>query len=83
MIDNIAILITGNPVSSSGVRSIGGIGTGLTVIDPKWPSMAQGNLALIITDKGQSSNYCLMFPSRLISSSGANREGVLTDGRGV
>lgn len=77
MIDNIAILITGNPVSSSGVRSIGGIGTGLTVIDPKWPSMAQGNLALIITDKGQSSNYCLMFPSRLISSSGANREGVL------
>ena len=77
MIDNIAILITGNPVSSSGVRSIGGIGTGLTVIDPKWPSMAQGNLALIITDKGQSSNYCLIFPSRLISSSGANREGVL------
>lgn len=77
MIDNIAILITGNPVSSSGVRSIGGIGTGLTVIDPKWPSMAQGDFALIITDKGQSSNYCLMFSSRLISSSGANREGVL------
>lgn len=77
MIDNIAILITGNPVSSSGVRSIGGIGSGLMLTDPAWPSRAQGEFALIITDKGQSSNYCLMFPSRLISSSGANREGVL------
>ena len=59
-------MITGNPASCSGVKVIGGIGTGLMVIDPRWPSRAQGDFALIITDKGQSSNYCLMFPSWLI-----------------
>ena len=56
MIDNIAILISGNPVSSSGVKGIGGIGTGLVSIDPEWPSRVQGDIALVITEKGQLSN---------------------------
>lgn len=77
MIDNIAILISGNPVSSSGVKGIGGIGTGLVSIDPEWPSRVQGDIALVITEKGQLSNYCLMLTSKLISSSDGNRTGTL------
>lgn len=77
MIEDIAILISGNPVSSSGLKRIGGTGTGLVSIDPDWPSMAQGKFVLMITEKEQSSNYCLMFPSRLISSLGASRAGGL------
>ena len=76
MIDNIAILITGNPVSSSGFRGVGSIGSGLTAIDSKWPSRAQGDFALIITEKGQSTNYCLIYPPLSISSSdGSSRDG--------
>lgn len=77
MIDNVAILISGNPVSSSGVKGIGGISTGLVSIDPEWPSRVQGDIALVITEKGQLSNYCLMLTSKLISSSDGNRTGTL------
>ena len=78
MIDNIAILITGNPVSRSGIRRIGSTGTGLEVSDVNFPKDAKnGDWALIITEKGQSTNYCLIYPPSFISSSGDSREGAL------
>lgn len=49
----------------------------MTSKDLDWPTMAQGDFALIITEKGQSTNYCLMFPSRLIYSYDNSRPGAL------
>lgn len=77
MIDNIAILITGNPTSSSGVRRIGSIGVGLAADDFKFPQVAGGDSALIITENGQSSNYRLIFRPMLISSFESSRDGAL------
>ncbi|MDE6010055.1 MAG: hypothetical protein K2F87_01215 [Muribaculaceae bacterium] len=77
MTDKIAILITGNPDSSSGCANIGSVGVGLEKIDPVWPNMAGGDFALIVTETGQATRYCLIFNSALITASDSNRGGML------
>lgn len=77
MTDKIAILITGNPDSSSGYTNIGSVGIGLEKIDPAWPNMAGGDFVLIVTETGQATRYCLIFNSALITAADSNRGGML------
>jgi len=77
MLDNISILITGNPYSSSGFSEIGKVGTGLVPIDPQWPMNASGDRVMTIAEKDNAAIYCLMFHSTLISADNGSRTGVL------
>lgn len=77
MLDNISILITGNPISSSGFTNIGHVGSGLSAYDPEWPALAKGQFVLLISENEMNSRYILVFSSSMISSAGSNRSGLL------
>jgi hypothetical protein len=75
MIQDISILITGNPNSAGGARTLGKYGEGLSSIDPTWPIQAGSDYIVSFKTYIDYTIYRLQYRELLITAMGTSRAG--------